>query len=213
MALVTVEDLSNFMDVDWTDEQQQGAQLVLDGLHGELEFILRRPIEIGTYTETVVVPANQNPYAARPPYSYDATQQGATYLSKNLGLVDVPWDVHLEESPVITITSIVRDRPQGSSKNLVEGVDFIKASWGAYVYNLSENDSLTITYTAGLNLDETKVNFMKLIMLRAAARETQNLHDDVVGLKDLNTRNVAPLDVGFTDMEIEKLQRYRRYRI
>lgn len=213
MALVTVEDLKNYMDIDFTTKQQEGAQLVLDGLHGELEFILRRPIEVDSYTQVVVVPANKNPYAARPPFAYDSALSGASYVSKNLGLLSVPYDVHLDESPVISVESVSRTPAGGTSEALTEGTDFIREVWGVYVYGVGEGDSLTIEYTAGLNLDETKLSFLKLIMLRAAARETQNLHDDVVGLKDLETRNVAPLDVGFTDMEVERLNRFRRYRI
>ena len=51
------------------------------------------------------------------------------------------------------------------------------------------------------------------MILRAATREMQNMHDDVVGVKDLNTRNVAPLETGFTDRELMALKRYRRVRV
>jgi hypothetical protein len=39
------------------------------------------------------------------------------------------------------------------------------------------------------------------------------MHDDVVGVKDLNTRNVAPLEIGFLDKELMAVKRYRRRRI
>ena len=38
------------------------------------------------------------------------------------------------------------------------------------------------------------------------------MHDDVVGVKDLNTRNVAPLQTGFMDSELMTVKRYRRVR-
>jgi hypothetical protein len=41
----------------------------------------------------------------------------------------------------------------------------------------------------------------------------QNLHDDVVGVKDLETRNVGPLVTGFLDTELASVSRYRRRRI
>jgi hypothetical protein len=41
----------------------------------------------------------------------------------------------------------------------------------------------------------------------------QNMHDDVVGVKDLNTRNVAPLETGFTERELMSVKRYRRRRV
>jgi hypothetical protein len=51
------------------------------------------------------------------------------------------------------------------------------------------------------------------MILRAAAREVQNMHDDVVGLKDLNTRNVAPLETGFLEKELAAMKSYKRRRI
>jgi hypothetical protein len=54
---------------------------------------------------------------------------------------------------------------------------------------------------------------LKLIILRAASREVQNLHDDVVGMKDLTTRNVAPMVTGFTPEEMNSVKRWRRVRI
>jgi hypothetical protein len=53
----------------------------------------------------------------------------------------------------------------------------------------------------------------KLMILRAATREMQNMHDDVVGVKDLNTRNVAPLETGFSDRELASVRKYRRVRV
>jgi hypothetical protein len=53
----------------------------------------------------------------------------------------------------------------------------------------------------------------KLLILRAASREMQNMHDDVVGLKDLTTRNVGPLVTGFLDTELMSLRKYRRSRV
>jgi hypothetical protein len=41
----------------------------------------------------------------------------------------------------------------------------------------------------------------------------QNMHDDVVGIKDLETRNVAPLVTGFTEQELQSVRRWRRVRI
>ena len=54
---------------------------------------------------------------------------------------------------------------------------------------------------------------VSVLILRAASREMQNMHDDVVGIKDLNPRNVAPLETGFTERELLALRRWRRRRI
>jgi len=51
------------------------------------------------------------------------------------------------------------------------------------------------------------------MILRAATREMQNMHDDVVGIKDLEPRNVAPMETGFSERELLALKRYRRVRV
>jgi hypothetical protein len=39
------------------------------------------------------------------------------------------------------------------------------------------------------------------------------MHDDVVGVKDLEPRNVAPVETGFLEAELMQMKRYRRVRI
>jgi hypothetical protein len=51
------------------------------------------------------------------------------------------------------------------------------------------------------------------MILRAASREMQNMHDDVVGIKDLEARNVAPMETGFLEKELAAVKRWRRVRI
>jgi len=51
------------------------------------------------------------------------------------------------------------------------------------------------------------------MILRAATREMQNMHDDVVGVKDLNPRNVAVAETGFLEKELSVLKTFRRRRI
>jgi hypothetical protein len=51
------------------------------------------------------------------------------------------------------------------------------------------------------------------MILRAASREMQNMHDDVVSVKDLNTRNTGPLVTGFLDSELMAVRKYRRVRV
>jgi hypothetical protein len=70
---------------------------------------------------------------------------------------------------------------------------------------------VTVTYTAGL--DGENIKMFKLMILRAATREMQNMHDDVVGVKDLNPRGVAVAETGFLEKELMMVKRYRRNRI
>jgi len=39
------------------------------------------------------------------------------------------------------------------------------------------------------------------------------MYDDVVGVKDLNTRNTGPLVTGFLDSELGSIRKYRRVRV
>jgi hypothetical protein len=41
----------------------------------------------------------------------------------------------------------------------------------------------------------------------------QNMHDDVVGIKDLESRNVAPLETGFSERELMSVKKYKRSRV
>jgi hypothetical protein len=91
------------------------------------------------------------------------------------------------------------------------GNDYTVHKYGVELYRGFPNDVVSITYTGGL--DGSAVKMFKIMILRAAAREVQNMHDDVVGLKDLNTRNVAPLETGFLEKELMAMKSYKRRRI
>ena len=91
------------------------------------------------------------------------------------------------------------------------GNDYTVQRYGLEMYRGFPNDVVEVTYTGGL--DGENLSLFKLFILRAATREMQNMHDDVVGVKDLNPRNVAPLETGFTEKELLALRRYRRRRI
>jgi len=97
------------------------------------------------------------------------------------------------------------------TRELEETTDYIPQKYGVDVFNTYADDIVTVTYTGGLVGEN--IPALKLIILRAASREMQNMHDDVVGLKDLETRNVAPLQTGFLESELMTLKRYRKNRI
>lgn len=96
-------------------------------------------------------------------------------------------------------------------KAMAVGSGYVVHRWGLEVFGGLPNDVLTVTYTGGIS-GET-VPTMKLMILRAATREMQNMHDDVVGVKDLNPRNVAVAETGFLEKELSILKAYRRRRI
>ena len=91
------------------------------------------------------------------------------------------------------------------------GTGYVVHRWGLEVFGCLPNDQVTVEYTAGL--DGENIKMFKLMILRAATREMQNMHDDVVGIKDLNPRNVAVAETGFLERELLALKSYRRRRI
>ena len=123
-----------------------------------------------------------------------------------------PNTIYLRNSPVVEVTSVtIRQQTETVGVEQTEGNDYTVRRYGVDLYRAYANDEVTIEYTAGLNGNEIKV--FKLLILRAATREMQNMHDDVVGIKDLETRNVAPLETGFTERELLSVKRWKRVRI
>ncbi len=206
--LATVNDLQKYMDVRFTNIQQDAVEFVLEGLQSELETYLRRPVEPDEFTETHVLDSN---YSAIPDtsffynYSLDTTQQ-------QIGLIQPPTTIYLRNSPVISVSELSIVSSTGITLSpQTEGIDYIVRRFGIDVFNGNANDTVTVTYTGGLN--GANIKFFKVLILRAATREVQNMHDDVVGVKDLVTRNVAPMMTGFSQDELASVKRYRRHRI
>lgn len=206
--LVSVADLTKYMDIRFSNRQEEAAEFVLEGLQSELEGYLRRPVEPTEFTETYVMDSN---YVGVPTSSFfyneslDTTFNTVTYFTP-------PTTVYARNSPIVSVDSVVvRQQTETVGKTLTEGLDFTIRRYGVDIYRAFANDEVTITYTAGL--EGSAIKMFKLMILRAATREMQNMHDDVVGIKDLETRNVAPLETGFTEKELLSVKRWRRVRI
>jgi len=91
------------------------------------------------------------------------------------------------------------------------GSEYTVRRYGLDIYTGFANDIIKVTYRGGLDGDNIKM--FKLMILRAATREMQNMHDDVVGVKDLNPRGVAIVETGFLETELMQLKKYSRRRI
>jgi len=206
--LVSIADLTKYMDIRFSNRQEEAAEFVLEGLQSELEGYLRRPIEPTEFTETYIMDSN---YVGVPTSSFfyneslDTTFNNVTYFTP-------PTTVYLRNSPVVTVESVViRQQTETVGTPQVAGRDYTVRRYGIDVYRAYANDEITVTYTAGL--DGSAIKMFKLMILRAATREMQNMHDDVVGIKDLETRNVAPMETGFLEKELMAVKRWRRVRI
>lgn len=283
--LVSGSDLSTYMDVRFSLRQQDAADIVLEGLQGELEAFLRRPIQVEEFTEQHVVPSYFQGVPATSFFydnSLNTTDSGLNYIQpsvvlslrntpvvsvksisiKNLsqvptflaeaamrtatitgatqsgtvvtfsaenqftkgqrvvvsGVVPTTYNKSSFEIMAVTNTTFSVDGYPISLSPYVSGGtatatgnDYVVHRYGVELFRGFPNDVVEVEYSGGL--DGEAIKMFKLFILRAATREMQNMHDDVVGVKDLTTRNVAPLETGFTERELLALRRWRRRRI
>ena len=213
--LVTQSDLVTYMDIKLSLRQQDAADMILAGLQSELEAYLRRPIEVEEFEEEYVIESGFRGVPMGSFLSTPTSQYTDSFVNTNpvemSEYAEPPHTIYLRNSPVVSIIE-AKVKPVGSTeRTLVEEVDYVKRRFGIDYFYALDGDRVTITYTAGL--DGANIPMFKLLILRAASREMQNMHDDVVGLKDLETRNVGPLVTGFLDTELASVRKYRRSRV
>jgi len=213
--LVTKTDLTNYMDIKLTLRQQDAADLVLAGLQSELEAYLRRPIEVTEFEEEYRLPSSQHGVPMGTFLSIDNSYYNDSFTTTNpvdnMIYAEPPHMIYMRNSPIVSVSSVTVEPINGNLITLTVNDDYVVHRYGIEYFYGYENDLVTVTYTAGLGGDG--VPLFKILILRAASREMQNLHDDVVGVKDLETRNVAPLVTGFLDTELASVRRYRRVRV
>lgn len=205
--LVSVNDLITYMDISLSNRQRDAAEMILLGLQSELEGFLRRPIEVDEFTETHVIGSE---FRSIPQasffydYSLDTTGNTLPYMLS-------PATIYLRNTPVVAVESVSLKTPESDPVLQVVERDYVVQRYGVDMYRAMPNDQVTVTYTAGL--DGEQLHVFKLMILRAATREMQNMHDDVVGVKDLNPRGVATVETGFLEKELLAVRRWRRRRI
>lgn len=212
--LVTISDIKTYMDISLTARQEDAATMILAGLQSELEGYLRRPVEISEYTEEHRLTASHTGI----PMGTFLTTNDNTY---NSGFETSPrndmttWAspppaIYFKNTPISSITEVTVKPLFGEERALLPEQDYVTRPYGIDYYYGYADDLITVTYEAGL--DGSTIPVFKLMILRAASREMQNMHDDVVSVKDLNTRNTGPLVTGFLDSELMSVRKYRRVR-
>lgn len=290
MALVTVSELKTYMDISFSNRQEDAAQFVIDGLQSELETYLRRPIEVESFVETHVLdsdhvglpmgsslfndvynatdvdPVGIVTFGTPPPTIYllnspvisvqsvsiknlseaqqilgEALKRTATVTAATVTSTTVTYTASNHGFTIgqnVTITGMSNSQLNLASKIIssvttttftvaqtglttgtftqtgtanATGYDYTVRKYGIDFYRGYANDNVTVTYTAGLA--GGGIPMFKLMILRAAAREVQNMHDDVVGIKDLGAREVALQETGFLEKELMAVKRWRRNRI
>ena len=196
MALATVADLKKYMDITFSNTQEEAAQMILTGLEADLEHYIGRPVTAASFSETYVAEANytgSSAYSFFYDYNIDRTLTTVTDVTKP------PYVVYTRQTPIVSVASVtVQGQTDSSATTQTVGNDYVVRRYGIDMFRVNDNDKIVINYTAGLDSTADNTSALKLVILRAASREVQNLHDDVVGMKDLTTRNLAPVETGFT---------------
>lgn len=211
MALATVADLKKYMDITFSNTQEEAALMILTGLEADLEHYIGRPVTAASFSETYVAEANytgSSAYSFFYDYNIDRTLTTVTDVTKP------PYVVYTRQTPIVSVASVtVQGQTDSSATTQTVGNDYVVRRYGIDMFRVNDNDKIVINYTAGLDSAADNTSALKLVILRAASREVQNLHDDVVGMKDLTTRNVAPVETGFTPEELNSVKRWRRVRV
>jgi hypothetical protein len=206
--LVSINDLMTYMDISFSLRQQDAAEMVLAGLQSELEAYLRRPVEQANFVEEHTLDSN---HVGVPMSSFfyntslDTTMSPITYTQP-------PTTIYLDNSPINSVSQVRLKPNLNDDWQVMENErDYVVRRYGVDLFRGWADDRVEITYNGGL--DGTQIKVFKLLILRAATREMQNMHDDVVGVKDLESRNVAPLETGFLEKELMSVKKYRRVRV
>lgn len=92
----------------------------------------------------------------------------------------------------------------------VQGNSIVGVSYGPLAGPIA-GGAVSVTYVGGV--DGKNEPDVRLAILRAAAREVDARHSDVVAVNDLSERPAQPIDrrdYGFTDVELAQFDRFRR---
>lgn len=195
MALVTVEELVEYMSqINLTDNQKIAAQQVLDGVQQQLESYLNRPLspvrvrEAGMSDWSGVVRASVTPIHSV--ISVEAMH--GTAVEQEPTITPVPPEDAERIYDAISTTKI--------ESTVVPGGIYVGGTGAWYV----------IEYVGGYKgyVDDG----IKLDIMRVAAREMTENHDDVLSIKtDFAAEPNAPVIVkGWQDDELRKWDRQRR---
>jgi hypothetical protein len=210
--VVSVEDLRDYMDISFTPRQSKGAALVLTGLQSELEAIFLRPVTPTRTVQAVTISREQAGQRTSIDSFHGPMGIGAgggsgglsPFAQTLLGVVPesmVPQQsipIFATNTPISSVASVTVN-----GQLLIVDQHYKVTNWGFELFGAQLNDNVVLDYVGGF--DGANNPAIVLAILRAASRETQNLHDDVLGVKALETRDVAPLVTGFTEQEKKNL--------
>jgi hypothetical protein len=195
-SLASVEDLVAYMsNIQLEAEQYQAAELVLDGVEAEVEAFIGRPLVSGPQAETAYMSDNGTGFvrlAGTPVISVESVSilgQTLNTSSYQIGPGGIFLIMPYINTPALFITSY---GPSGITAPAdPTGVPII------------------VNYTGGLPAAAARQ--LRLEILRIAANEMQNRHDDVLGVSGEGRTSPPPLlPVGLDDNARERLSRFKR---
>ena len=112
MALVTVADIKKYMDITFTNTQEEACQMIIEGLEADLEHYIGRPVSAASFVEEHVAPANysgSSAYSFFYDYNIDRTSSVVTDVTKP------PFVLYTRRSPVVSVASLTVQGPSDSS--------------------------------------------------------------------------------------------------
>lgn len=199
-TLVSVPDLIAYMsDIKLEAAQHQAAEYVLEGVEGEVESYLNRPIASGQHTETT--------YA-----TYDGfVRLGVTPINsiESVSILDQLVPV---ESYRVVPGGFRLSMPYVGGPGLF--ITLGELSMAGMTPGSTEQTGIPIivTYTGGLPADAARQ--VRLEILRIAAAEMQNHHDDTLSSagQERGRAGSRPtvLPYGLDDNSRKRLSRFRR---
>lgn len=194
MALVTVSDLRKYMsDISLTANQQQAAQLVLDGTQQQLELYLGRPVQPVQVREKARSNGSGDLMLSVTPVHKIIDLRVLTSTGSVTPAVDTT-PLSAEEVDRIWDAMSVNDM-------IVPGGAYVGRWFTWYV----------VEYWGGYNgfTDDA----LKLAILEVASRTMTVNHDDTLSIKDDIARepaNAASIEKGWRQEELQRFDRLRR---
>lgn len=194
MAIVTVSDLRKYMsDISLTPNQQQSAQLVLDGVQQQLELYLGRPVQPVQVREK-----------ARSNGSGDLTLSVTpVYKIIDLRVLTTTGSI----TPAVDSTPLAEDEvdriwdAMSVSDIIVPGGAYVGRWFTWYI----------VEYVGGYNGFSDAA--LQLAILEVASRTMTVNHDDVLSIKDDIARepaNASSIQKGWRPEELRQFDRLRR---
>lgn len=194
-TLVSVDELVGYMsNIKLGAGQYQAAEYVLEGVEAEIEAFIGRPLKTGPRTETTyMTDANAGfiRLAGTPVTSVESVSILGQTLNTDAYQI-APGGLYLLMPYLNTPALFITSGPSG----ITTPIDPIGVP-------------ILVSYTGGLPPDA--VRLLRIEILRIAAKEMTNRHDDTLSVKGTERNDKTPvLPYGLTDEARTRLSRFKR---